>query len=107
MTDPTTPDSDETGDRAHDEPFVPIGFVPPPPPRNALMWLEPLGEQHNAADYAAWTSSMKHIAATPGLVDWGWPHEMTLEENLSDLWQTVSDWLAAAWPFRSVEYAAR
>jgi RimJ/RimL family protein N-acetyltransferase len=25
----------------------------------------------------------------------------------AELWRTVSDWIAAEWPFRSVEYAAR
>ncbi len=47
--------------------------------------LEPLGPQHNEADYAAWTSSMAHIQATPGFAGWGWPREMTIEENLGDL----------------------
>ena len=28
--------------------------------------LEPLGPEHNDQDYNAWTSSMEHIAATPG-----------------------------------------
>src|SRR5258708_7558762 len=28
--------------------------------------LEPLGPQHNDADYAAWTASSAHIQATPG-----------------------------------------
>ncbi|HEX6680554.1 MAG TPA: hypothetical protein VF063_07910 [Gaiellaceae bacterium] len=28
--------------------------------------LEPLGPEHNEQDYDAWTSSMDHIAATPG-----------------------------------------
>ena len=47
--------------------------------------LEPLGPRHNESDYAAWTSSIAHIQATPGF-PWGsWPHEMTLAENLADL----------------------
>jgi hypothetical protein len=28
--------------------------------------LEPLGPEHNEQDYDAWTSSMEHIAETPG-----------------------------------------
>ena len=28
--------------------------------------LEPLGPEHNEADYAAWTSSLEHIRRTPG-----------------------------------------
>jgi hypothetical protein len=47
--------------------------------------LEPLGPQHNERDYAAWTSSFAHIEGTPGFAGWGWPTEMTLEENLKDL----------------------
>ncbi len=34
------------------------------------------------SDYAAWTSSIDHIMATPGFAGWGWPHEMPLDENL-------------------------
>ena len=127
--------------------------------------LEPLGPQHNDSDYAAWTSSMDHIAATPGF-PWGsWPHEMSSDENRADLvrhaedfrtrkgftytvldpssrdvigclyiypardagydaqarswvsashaqldtalWRAVSEWLAAEWPFSSVQYAPR
>ena len=47
--------------------------------------LEPLGPQHNEADYAAWTASIGHIQATPGFAGLRWPREMTLEENLRDL----------------------
>jgi hypothetical protein len=65
--------------------FVPEGFQPPLELIGAEFILEPLGPQHNESDYAAWTSSMEHIRATPGLEDWDWPHEMTLEENLTDL----------------------
>lgn len=64
---------------------MPDDFVIPPAPRNELFWLEPLGPQHNDADYRAWTTSMEHIGATPGFKDWGWPHPMSLEENLGDL----------------------
>ena len=53
--------------------------------------LEPLGPQHNAADYAAWTASMSHIQATPGFAGTGWPHEMSLAENLRDLERHAQD----------------
>jgi hypothetical protein len=48
--------------------------------------LELLGPQHNAADHAAWTSSIEHIRSTPGF-DQGWPPAagMTLADNLADL----------------------
>ncbi len=47
--------------------------------------LIPLEPAHNDADFAAWTSSMKHIRATPGFEDRPWPHPMPKEENLLDL----------------------
>jgi hypothetical protein len=68
-----------------DQSFVPAAFVVPVPPRTDHFWLEPLGPQHNQADYDAWTSSMAHILATPGFESGSWPHPMTLEENLGDL----------------------
>lgn len=66
-------------------PFVPADFVVPLGLDAGLFRLEPLGPQHNDADYAAWTSSVDHILATPGFAGWGWPHEMTAEENRGDL----------------------
>lgn len=33
--------------------------------------LEPLGPQHNEADYAAWTASTGHIRSTPGFAKSG------------------------------------
>lgn len=65
--------------------FVPEHFEPPLELAEDEVVLEPLGPEHNERDYAAWTSSMEHIRATPGLDDWSWPQEMTLEENLADL----------------------
>ena len=53
--------------------------------------LEPLGPEHNAADYAAWTASMDHIRATPGFAERGWPHEMRPEDNLRDLERHAGD----------------
>jgi hypothetical protein len=52
--------------------------------------LEPLGPQHNDADYSAWTASIGHIRATPGFSPdlWAgdaWPYPMTTAENLADL----------------------
>ena len=148
-----------------DRAFVPEDFVVPRELVTGEFRLEPLGPQHNAGDYEAWTSSMDHIRATPGFADWSWPKPMTPEENLADLrrhagdfaqrsgftytvlaagtgrvvgcvyiypsdegegtadvrsWvradraeldvavhDAVSAWLAAAWPFAAVSYAAR
>ena len=56
--------------------------------------LVPLGAEHNVADYAAWTSSMDHIHATPGFEDRRWPHPMSLEENLGDLVRHADDFAA-------------
>ena len=41
--------------------------------------------EHNERDYAAWSSSIEHIHATPGFAGSSWPHAMSLEENLRDL----------------------
>jgi RimJ/RimL family protein N-acetyltransferase len=65
--------------------FIPAGFAAPTGFATPRFVLEPLGPQHNERDYAAWTSSMDHIHATPGFAESTWPHEMTLEENRADL----------------------
>jgi hypothetical protein len=67
--------------------FVPGAFVPPTSLVTDEFWLEPLGPQHNAADHAAWMSSIDHIRATPGYPDGDWPpvEGLTLEQNLEDL----------------------
>lgn len=67
--------------------FVPGAFVPPTSLVSDEFWLEPLGPQHNAADHAAWMSSIDHIRATPGYPDGDWPpvEGLTLEQNLEDL----------------------
>jgi hypothetical protein len=72
---------DEFVDRDFD---VPVGL------QTAQFVLEPLGPEHNERDYDAWTSSMEHIAATPG---WGgsWPREMTPDENRADLQAHAGD----------------
>ena len=49
--------------------FVPPDFVAPSSLVTPLFLLEPLGPQHNEADYAAWTSSLEHIRRTPGWPD--------------------------------------
>jgi hypothetical protein len=75
------------------EPFVPDSFDPPRGLSDPRFVLEPLGPQHNERDYAAWTSSMEHIRATPGFIDSSWPHPMTLEENRGDLERHQQDFV--------------
>jgi hypothetical protein len=65
--------------------FVPDDFDPPRGLSEARFRLEPLGPQHNDADYVAWTSSMAHIRDTPGFTTGSWPREMTLDQNRDDL----------------------
>ncbi len=72
-------------------PFVPDGFMPPAGLDLPDFRLRPLGPEHNASDYAAWTSSVDHILSTPGFAEMGWPHPMTLEENLADLVRHAAD----------------
>jgi hypothetical protein len=77
-------------------PFVPGDFAVPGELVTERFRLEPLGPQHNAGDYEAWTSSMAHIRATPGFAAWKWPREMTPEENLGDLRRHADDFAARA-----------
>jgi hypothetical protein len=65
--------------------FVPEDFAVPDRLVAEAFRLEPLGPQHNEADYAAWTTSIDHIRATPGFPDGSWPREMSLSDNLHDL----------------------
>ena len=74
-----------------DQLFVPAGFAVPGGLTAGELRLEPLGPQHNAADYAAWTASIGHIRATPGFAGADWPHEMSLAENLRDLERHAQD----------------
>jgi hypothetical protein len=74
-----------------DQLFVPVDFAVPSGLTAEEFRLEPLGPQHNAADYAAWTASIGHIRATPGFAGTGWPHEMSLAENLRDLERHAQD----------------
>jgi hypothetical protein len=76
------------------KPFVPVAFEPPAGLDVDGYHLEPLGPEHNASDYAAWTSSVEHILATPGFAGASWPHEMTIEENLRDLQRHADDFAA-------------
>jgi hypothetical protein len=85
--------------------FVPDDFAVPRELVTEDFRLEPLGPQHNVGDYEAWTSSIDHIRATPGLQDWStsesggrtWPDpEMTLEENLADLQGHAEDFARRA-----------
>src|SRR5260370_1225682 len=71
--------------------FHPADFVIADGLRAEEFRLEPLGPQHNAADYAAWTASISHIQATPGFAGRGWPHQMSLAENLRDLERHACD----------------
>jgi hypothetical protein len=72
--------------------FVPADFEVPAGLVAGEFRLEPLGPQHNAADYAAWTSSIEHIRATPGFPDGRWPDpDMTIEQNLGDLRRHADD----------------
>jgi hypothetical protein len=74
--------------------FVPADFAIPGELTAAEFRLEPLGPEHNAADYAAWTSSISHIRATPGFTGTVWPHEMSAAENLCDLERHADDYAA-------------
>jgi hypothetical protein len=71
--------------------FVPASFAVPGGLTAEHFRLEPLGPQHNAADFAAWTTSIDHIQATPGFTGTGWPRPMTLSDNLRDLERHAQD----------------
>lgn len=76
--------------------LVPASFVVPDPPRTADLLLTPLGEEHNEADLAAWSSSTEHIRATPGFAGHGWPPDESyaLEQNAGDLREHAVDFAA-------------
>jgi hypothetical protein len=71
--------------------FVPVEFDVPQGLVDDLFILEPLGPQHTESDYAAWTTSIDHIRATPGFAVGNWPHEMTIEKNREDLERHARD----------------
>ena len=77
-----------------DQLFVPADFTVPDGLTTGEFRLEPLGPQHNTADYAAWTASIGHIRATPGFAGASWPHQMSLAENLGDLERHAQDFVA-------------
>jgi hypothetical protein len=74
--------------------FVPSDFAVPTALVGADFRLTPLLPEHNDADYAAWTSSMEHIHATPGFEDRPWPAPMPKAENLRDLEKHAEDFRA-------------
>jgi hypothetical protein len=71
--------------------FVPADFAVPKGLVTEDFRLAPLGPQHNEADYAAWTTSIDHIRATPGFAGRSWPHQMSLEDNRRDLERHAQD----------------
>ncbi|MFD7160231.1 hypothetical protein ACFV9C_36970 [Kribbella sp. NPDC059898] len=75
--------------------FVPADFDVPLELTTPRFRLEPLGPQHNDADYAAWTGSIEHIRSTPGFGG-SWPpvNGMSLEANLGDLQRHADDFAA-------------
>jgi hypothetical protein len=69
-----------------DAPLVPPEFTVPTRHECAGYRLEPLGPEHNAADFAAWTRSIDHIRALPDFAGSSWPDpRMSAEDNLRDL----------------------
>jgi len=77
--------------------FVPDDFTVPRELIAPPFRLEPLGPQHNGADYAAWTSSIEHIRATPGFAGRDWPDpRMSPEDNLADLVRHADDFARRA-----------
>ena len=72
-------------------PFVPHDFTPPAALDDDAFRLRPLGPERNDSDYAAWTTSIDHILATPGYEGASWPHPMTLDENRRDLVMHAAD----------------
>jgi hypothetical protein len=88
--------------------FVPEGFEPPTRldlPDLGVV-LEPLGPQHCDGDYAAWSSSMRHIHASPGWAGSSWPREMTWQRNHDDLVRHRADFDAGTGFTYTVLYAA-
>lgn len=74
--------------------FVDPSFVPPTGLETPDFRLRPLGPEHNVSDFAAWSSSIEHIHATPGWEGSNWPMAMTLEANLGDLERHAADFVA-------------
>ncbi len=70
---------------------MPADFEVPLELTAAGFRLVPLGPEHNADDYRAWTSSIEHIRQTPGFESGSWPEPMTIQENLGDLHGHAAD----------------
>ncbi len=81
-------------ERAGTHGFVPDGFEPPAALDVGPFKLRPLGPEHNAADHAAWSSSIDRIRATPGFEGRDWPRAMSPEQNLDDLRMHAADFAA-------------
>lgn len=71
--------------------FVPADFAVPVGVSFGGFRLEPLGPEHNDGDYAAWTTSIDHIRATPGFQSRSWPVLMTADANRGDLERHAED----------------
>ncbi|MGW7441476.1 N-acetyltransferase [Streptomyces sp. NPDC054849] len=76
--------------------FVPAGFEVPRGLVAEGFRLEPLGEQHNERDLAAWSGSIAHVRATPGFAGRKWPppEGMSPEANRADLARHARDFEA-------------
>ena len=74
-------------------PFVPDSFEVTEGLATEEFRLVPLGAEHNESDYAAWSTSVDHIHATPGFEDHPWPPSdgMPLEQNRAELEQHARD----------------
>jgi hypothetical protein len=87
-----------TTDRAmppsHVARFVPDDFEVPRGLDHAQFRLRPLDIEYNERDYAAWTTSIEHIKATPGFVGEAWPHPMSIDANRDDLARHAADFAA-------------
>jgi len=75
----------------HPDRLVPNEFAVPTGLDGDGFRLAPLGPEHNAADLAAWTSSIDHIRHTPGFAGRSWPAPMSPAENLADLERHARD----------------
>jgi hypothetical protein len=67
-------------------PLVPADFTVPAGLATELFTLELLDLRHNESDYAAWTSSVAHIKATPGFGGRTWLDlDLSLADNAADI----------------------
>jgi hypothetical protein len=76
--------------------FVPQDFAVPDGLVCDSFRLVPLTAEHNEGDYAAWSSSVDHIHATPGFETRPWPPRdgMPLEQNRAELQEHADDFAA-------------